>query len=551
MKDPPLDRSIGLPSTWYGLLVNNFLNEALANKFPKQDVSNKAKQETLNRIQIKLQQSAGKSLKDFQLPVPETFSVKINYSLLRETQFDRTNLQRMITFHSNNLNKDQKQAYLQIMSSVEKKRGTLFFLDAPGGTGKTFLLQLLLASIRADKQIAIAVASSGIAATMMDNARTAHSTFKLPLNTPGTDSKLSGISRDSDMAEVIRKASIVIWDEVTMSHKSSLEAVDMLLKDVTHSKAMMGGKTVVLAGDFRQTLPVVAKGTKADQLNACIKTSWLWKQTVKLQLTENMRCKKYGEASQAFAKDLLRVGEGKIDGDNVKLENIANVVATRDELITAVFPEIARNISKANWLNHRALLATTNVSVQSLNDDMLSKLPEKEHVYISIDVTVNSDDAVHYPTEFLNSLSPSGAPPHRLILKVGAPIMILRNLNPPKLCNGTRCTVVSLHSNVIEVKLMNANSEDDHVFIPRIPIIPSDLPFSFKRTQFPVRLCFAMTINKAQGQTFETVGLDLDENPFSHGQLYVALSRVGRKEGVFVYHSQGFTRNVVYKEALL
>ena len=103
----------------------------MPNKFPKQDVSNKAKQETLNRIQIKLQQSAGKSLKDFQLPVPETFSVKINYSLLRETQFDRTNLQRMITFHSNNLNKDQKQAYLQIMSSVEKKRGTLFFLDAP------------------------------------------------------------------------------------------------------------------------------------------------------------------------------------------------------------------------------------------------------------------------------------------------------------------------------------------------------------------------------------------------------------------------------------
>ena len=92
----------------------------------------------------------------------------------------------------------------------------------------------------------------------------------------------------------------------------------------------------------------------------------------------------------------------------------------------------------------------------------------------------------------------------------------------------------------------------EDVFIPRIPLVPSDsnMPFDFKRLQFPVRLGFTMSINKAQGQSLCVVGINLEEPCFSHGQLYVACSRVGTPDGLFIYVPDGKTKNVVYPQAL-
>nr|XP_015916711.2 uncharacterized protein LOC107446549 [Parasteatoda tepidariorum] len=105
--------------------------------------------------------------------------------------------------------------------------------------------------------------------------------------------------------------------------------------------------------------------------------------------------------------------------------------------------------------------------------------------------------------------------------------MLLRNLDPPALCNGTRLIVKKLMSYVIEAVIITGHSTGNSVLIPRIPIISSDIPFQFKRLQFPVRLSFAMSINKSQRQSLKVVGLDLQKPCFSHGQLYVGCSRVG------------------------
>ena len=165
-----------------------------------------------------------------------------------------------------------------------------------------------------------------------------------------------------------------------------------------------------------------------------------------------------------------------------------------------------------------------------------------------------------YPNEYLNSLSPPGLPPFQLQLKVGCPIILLRNIAPKiGLCNGTRLRVVKCDERnpfTIEAQIITGEKYGDFVFIPRISLTPSssELPFHMTRRQFPIRLAYALTINKSQGQSVKYVGIDLRTPVFSHGQLYVALSRCTSFDRISVLLSSDKpdnTTNIVYPEVLL
>ena len=500
----------------------------------------------------------GRTLKMYCMPAPmrENNPNQLCSEMLRETNYNLTELTQYVAKHEPLLVTDQRAAYNEIMSMVSSKQGGIVFLDAPGGTGKTFVINLILAKIRQEKQIALAVASSGIASTLLTGGRTAHSTFKLPLNLAHGDSPMCDIAKGTGKAMVLQQCSIIIWDECTMAHKRALEALDCTLQDLRSNKFLMGGVVVVLAGDFRQTLPVIPRSTMADELNACLKASHLWIYVKKLTLTTNMRVHLAGDASaNLFAGQLLTLGNGRMQPDPQTgliqfPSDFCNLVKTASDLKNAVFPNIQTNFRKPQWLCERAILAPKNDSVYKLNISIQNMLPGDSKQYKSIDTVMDPAQAVFYPVEFLNSLEPAGMPPHNLELKIGAPIILLRNLDPPKLCNGTRLYVKNFYPNLIEATILTGCGKGEDVFIPRIPLIPTDLPFDWKRLQFPVRLAFAMSINKAQGQSLKVAGINLENPCFSHGQLYVACSRVGNPNNLYILAPDGKSKNIVYPKAL-
>ncbi|KAL4118949.1 hypothetical protein QTP88_011827 [Uroleucon formosanum] len=395
-----------------------------------------------------------------------------NQELNRELQYNVDTLQEFVRNNVPLLNEQQKQVYETLMPAVDNNTGGLFFLDAPGGTGKTFVISLILATIRSRCDIALALASSGIAATLLDGGRTAHSALKLPLNLNTIDTPTCNISRSSAMGKLLMQCKLIVWDECTMAHKKSLEALNFTLKDLRRNNNIFGGLMILLAGDFRQTLPVVPRGTPADELNACLKASPLWNNVKTLSLTTNMRVQLQNDQSAAqFFKQLLDLGNGKVPVDAtsglITLTNdFCRFVDTQLVLIENVFPNISENYKNYAWLSQRAILAAKNNDVHALNFTIQSKIAGDLVTYKSVDSITNPDDVVNYPTEFLNSLEIPGFPPHNLQLKVGTVIMILRNLNPPRLCNGTRLSVKRLMPNLIEATIINGKYAGEENYVP-------------------------------------------------------------------------------------
>ncbi|XP_062213715.1 uncharacterized protein LOC133914676 [Phragmites australis] len=285
-------------------------------------------------------QSMGKDISSFPLPEIEEEHDTMSGEV-REI-FEERSIEVDHEFASivSSLNLEQRYAYDKILSYVDNGNGTAFFVDGPGGTGKTFLYKALLAKVRSEGKIAVATATSGVAASILPGGRTAHSRFKISLSIQ--EGGVCNFTKQSEIAKLLRMGSLILWDEVSMTKRQAIEALDKSLRDIMEKPDLpFGGKTIVFGGDFRQVLPVVRKGTRAQIINATLRKSYLWENMQKLRLVRNMRA----QSDPWFSNYLLRIRNGTketVKDDYVKIPDKICVPYTGaesdiDNLIDSVF----------------------------------------------------------------------------------------------------------------------------------------------------------------------------------------------------------------------
>ena len=520
-------------------------------------------------------QRAGKELDTFHLPAVHDehrrlageleLAAEVRHLpilLQEELDFDVAQLRDAAAERLATLLPSQRQLFETVLQAVREQRPLAIFVDAPGGTGKTYTFNTILTAVRSERRVALAVAFSGIAATLLDGGRTFHSRFRAPL-AADANSTLA-ISAQSPLADLLRRTELIICDEAPMAHRFLLEALDRSLRDLTQRAQPFGGKVVLLGGDFRQTLPVVPRGSRAQIVGACIRRSPLWRHFVMLRLHENMRARQaageHQDRQEAFADWLVQLGSGQLPEVEEGVIQLPEELVMPDDLagvVDWVFGDMAQHHHDGAYMSSRAVLAPTNKSIDRINDHAIRLFPGEPTVCLSADSTVDEAQALNIPAEYLNTLSAPGCPPHRLLLKPGMPVMLLRNISPTEgLCNGTRLVVNRIISpRLMEATIALGSAAGRRVLIPRLTLRPTNnqFPFEWERRQFPIRPSFAITINKAQGQTLQRVAVLLDEPVFGHGQLYVAASRVGnitQLRFALPEINAGRTTNVVYREVL-
>jgi hypothetical protein len=501
----------------------------------------------------------GRTLSEFRLPRPrhDWSRDHSNPLIRRELDYDRVTECNAAEEGYGHLNEDQKRNFDIITAAIENDpHSAHFFLQGHAGTGKTFLYKTICHHFRAQGKIVLCVASSGIAAQLLPGGMTSHSRFKIPLNV--NEESVCSIQKRSQLAALIERTHLIVWDEVPMQHKYCFEAVSRSLADIRGNDLPFGGIPVILGGDFAQILPVIPRGNRARTVAANLQQSVLWPIFRILYLEKNMRVRP-GTRNEVFAEWIQSLSYNPDMYGPIDLPSFLRTTTSIETLFQKVFPLPPMQRAHQDWtyFQNRVILTTLNDTVADINDRILARMVGETRVYQGIDSVDTGEEETTIPIEFLRAQNPSDLPPEKLKLKVGAPIILLRNLFPAEgLCNGTRLVVKALHESGIDAVILGGEFHGQRRYIPRI-LLTHEMQeggWTHYRRQFPVRLCFAMTINKAQGQSFDTVGVDLRLPVFTHGQLYVALSRVTDVDRLHVLlpeQDDGRVENVVYPEVLL
>jgi ATP-dependent DNA helicase PIF1 len=401
------------------------------------------------------------------------------------------------------------------------------FVTGRAGTGKSTLLQHL--AWNTSKQIAVC-APTGVAALNVEG-QTIHSLFRLPIGLIAG----SEIDQSDATRRILNAIDTLVIDEISMVNADLMDAIDRSLRQARGRKAEpFGGAQVVMFGDPYQLAPVPPRGDEAHYIRDHYRSFWFFDAKVwagetaddgiidvgrfgaQLHIRELVDI--HRQADPAFKAMLNAVRHGRVTAD---IAQILNDTGARNP------PEPGEDEAPL------ITLATRNDIVNSINRRHLDALPGRSQTAVAeIAGDFGRGDAA-YPAD------------RELQLKVGAQVMFLRNDtgsygDPPRWVNGTIGTVVRIAGGTVRVEVEGEQFDVEPAVWERFRYAYDAGSRSLTReivaefTQFPLRLAWAVTIHKSQGQTYDRAVIDLGSGAFAPGQTYVALSRLTSLDGLYL-----------------
>ena len=270
--------------------------------------------------------------------------------------------------------------------------------------------------------------------------------------------------------ELLKETSLIIWDEAASWHHFIVETVDHTLHYLLDQpNCPFEGITILFGGDFRQTLPVILHGSRKQIVPATLTHSNLWPRMNIHYLHQNMHLGQDSEFDE-WTQQLLQIGI--TDGDVILPEHMhcGDIMAS---LIDSLYSQLlAQNqyLPDQHFLDH-TILSPKNEQVQEVNATILESVaPQEKITYLSADSVIEQKYEYIQP-EILHTFSPSGFPLHKLELKIGAPLMLLHNIDPMNgLCNGTHLRLLRSTCHILECKMLGGDNINNVVFIPQMAL---------------------------------------------------------------------------------
>ena len=387
----------------------------------------------------------------------------------------------------------------QLFDKIEN-RNSHFFLAGKAGTGKSTFIEYL--RINSKKKLQI-LSFTGVAA-LKGKGRTIHSFFELPHRIPNKKKDFKK-SRNNVW---INELDLIVLDEVSMVRADLIDAIDHCLKINRTNDMPFGGVQMLFAGDVFQMSPIVNAQEKPVLLEYYPDGPYFFnsKSYLKINPTFIELKKVYRQKDKKFIEALEDVRRNRIDQ---KLLNYFNqrVINSLNEISPGLI-----------------ILAPTNYRTHQINNSKLCELNTPRFTF-SATITGNFNLS-DMPTE------------RNLNLKVGSQVMMIKNDRNGRWVNGSLGIVDELSKDKVFVKIANKLHQVEvdlwEKWDYRVVAGKYEPKVIGTFTQFPIKLAWAATIHKCQGQTFEKAVIDFDSGAFSHGMVYVALSRVKSLSGLFL-----------------
>ena len=390
-----------------------------------------------------------------------------------------------------------KDEFKNIFNQMEYSDKNIF-ITGNAGTGKTTLLEYFRLN---SKKNFVILASTGIAA-IKAKGKTIHSFFLFPPRIL-INEKVKRLR-----SKIINKIDTILIDECSMIRCDVLDAIDKSLRLNRNSEKSFGGVQIILLGDIHQLPPVIRENEQDIFDNFYPNGHYFFNANCysesNIQLYELTKI--YRQKDEKFIKILNKIRTGNVT--NIDLLPLNNTVTFQD----------------SNLPSETIILSPTNRKVDSINSFNLQNINSEVFSY-------QSKETGNFKERPADEI---------LKLKVGAQVMLIKNdtKSPKRWVNGSIGTVTELSTNSIHLKIKNKvhkiiqDTWEKFDYLIKNGQVTHEVVATF--TQYPIKLAWAVTIHKSQGQTFEKVIIDLDRGSFAHGQTYVALSRVTSLEGLFL-----------------